>query len=454
MRKERFLSITPAIQWHEGMMLSPQHFQQSDLRHHEILGHQLGLLSFYHWGMRFLKLDPIVLPDGIIRVLELEALMHDGLIVHYSADMTDIPPLEIDLKPYKTGLPGQEITVQLAIPEVIPESSPVIGEFPRYYSVEGHDVKDINLDDNVIKIPRLVPKISLQAGEQPPSRCLAFPLLKVGFVDEAFAITNYVAPCFFVEKETPLWEACANITQRIREKASYLSEKWQNQIGTPMLQETSVLLRPLMMALPGLEMMVHGDIVHPYKLFQKLCETAGLLAPLRLSLLPPVLPVYVHNDINKCFDPVIELINQYLTSIDQSFSSFQFQQKDRLFYLPLHKAYLQDKLYIGLRAPKGMTENQLEDWLNDSVIASDFAVEGVRGRRITGAERTLLRNEELNELMPSRGVIVFEITPNPDYIKPDQNLNIFNPADHPEKRPTEIVLYVRKSDDAETEKGA
>ncbi|MBY0280925.1 MAG: type VI secretion system baseplate subunit TssK [Alphaproteobacteria bacterium] len=453
MRKEKFNSITPAIQWHEGMMISPQHFQQSDLRHHEILAHQLSLMAFYHWGIRSLKLDPIVLPDGLIRVLDMEALMADGLIVHYSADMTDIPPLEIDLKPYKTGLPNQEITVQIAIPEVVPESSPVIGEFPRYYSLEGHNVKDINLEDNVIKIPRLVPKLFLHVGEQPPARCLAFPLVKVGFVDEAFALTDYTSPCFFVEKDTALWESCAGLAQKIREKAAYLSEKWQNQIGTPMLQETSALLRPLLSGLPGFETMIHGDPIHPYKLYQKLCETVGVLAPLRPALLPPILPVYEHNNINACFKPVIELIKQYLNSIEQSFSAFPFQQKERLFYLRFHKAYVQDKIYVGLRAPKGMTETQLEEWMNDAVVASDFAIEAIRGRRITGAERGMLRDEELYELMPSRGVIIFEVTLNPEYIKPDQNLNIFNPADHAEKRPTEIVLYVRKSSDKTENRG-
>ena len=445
MRKEKFDSIVPAIQWHEGMMIAPQHFQQADLRSHEIMAHQLNLLSFYHWGVRSLKLDPIVLPDGLIRVLDLEALMSDGLIVHYSADMTEIPPLQIDLKPYKTGAPNQEIVLHLAIPELFSESSPVIGEFPRYYSLEGREVKDINVDDNVIKIPRLVPKLFLHVGDQTPARCLSFPLVKVSFLDEAFIVTDYTPPCFFIEKDTSLWGACASVTQKIREKAAFLSEKWQNQIGTPMLQETSALLRPLLTALPALETMIHGDPVHPCKLYQKLCETAGILAPLRLALLPPILPAYEHNNINLCFEAVIDLIKQYLNSIEQSFSAFPFQQKERLFYLRFHKAYLQDKIYVGLRAPKGVTESQLEDWMNDAVVASDFAIETIRGRRITGAERIMLRNEELYELMPSRGVVIFEITINPEYIKPDQNLNIFNPADHAERRPTEIVLYVRKN---------
>ncbi len=32
------------------MMLTPQHFQQMELRHHQHLAHQLQLLSNHHWG--------------------------------------------------------------------------------------------------------------------------------------------------------------------------------------------------------------------------------------------------------------------------------------------------------------------------------------------------------------------------------------------------------------------
>lgn len=444
MTKGYSLALAPAVQWHEGMMLSPQHFQQSDLRHHQILSHQLMLSSYYHWGVYSLKLDPIVLPDGLVRILELEALLPDSLIVHYTANMVDIPPLEIDIKSLKTDTPKQEITIHLAIPEYLEESSPVIGEFPRYYSVEGQETKDINLDDNVIRIPRLFPKIFLHAGDQPPARCHSFPILKMTFTEETFVRTDYLHPCFFVEKDTLLWESVAEVVQKMREKATYLSEKWQNQIGTPMLQETTAILKPLVSALPGLETIVHGDPIHPYKLFIRLCDLIGDLATLRLSQIPPVLPTYQHNDINACYGPVLAMAKQYLNSIDLSFASFSFQQKERLFYLRMHPNYLQDKLYIGIRAPKGMTEVQLEEWMNDSIVCSDFAIETVRARRITGNERAILKNEELYDLMPSRGVVIFALTPDPEYIKPDQNLNIFNPADHPDKRPTEIVLYVRK----------
>jgi type VI secretion system protein ImpJ len=443
MRRNDFTHITPIIQWHEGMMLSPQHFQQNDLRFHQILRHQIETLSYYYWGVHHLKLDPIVLPDGLIRVLELEAVMPDGLIVQYSADKKGSLPLEIDLKSYKQEI-NQPIPVMLALPELLSSASLVQGELPRYVSVEGEETKDSNTADNPLRIPRLLPKLFLTIGDTPPPRCVAFPLVKVAFSDEVFVNTNYLAPCFFVEKNTPLWQQLAELVQKIREKATYLCEKLQNQTGTPMLQETASLLRSLIGGLPGFEVMVHGDPIHPYRLYLKLCDMVGHLAALRLSQVPPVLPPYQHNDMVSCFSMVLELLNKYIQSIDVSFAAIPFNQKDRLFYLRMENAYLEEKLYLGVRAPRGMMEAQVEEWANDAIIACDSAVELVRERRITGAERAILENEDLYDLMPSRGVVVFQIKPSPEFVQAGQNLNIFNPADTLERRPLEVTLYVRK----------
>ena len=75
----------------------------------------------------------------------------------------------------------------------------------------------------------------------------------------------------------------------------------------------------------------------------------------------------------------------------------------------LNPAFIASKLYIGIKAQERNDRKDLEEWMNDSVITSDFAVESVRARRITGAARHILQNEDLYEIMPSRGVVIFEV---------------------------------------------
>ncbi len=442
---QRRLTITPHIHWHEGMMLTPQHFQQYEFRQYQLLSHQLNLLSSHHWGAHVLNVDQILLTDGIIRILELEAVMPDGLIVNYTSDMVHAPPLELDIRSIKPTTSREEITIFLSMPERSRERSSVMGDFPRFYSIEGDPVKDDNAPDNVVTIPRLFPRLILSTGDKAPNLCIGFPILKLVY-DEAYVRTHFVPPCFFVTHDMHLWKQCAEITHRIREKAIHLSEKWQNQMGSPMMHETEMLLRPLVTTLPSLETLVNTTAINPYVLFQKMCDVAGHLAALRLSQLPPVLHAYNHNDINNSFAPLIDLLHQYLNSIEQAYAIFAFQQRERLFYMRLHKQHIHKTLLVGIRTPKGMTETNMEEWMMDAIICCDFAIETARTRRITGARRARIQGEALSELMPGRGMVLFEIMIDPDFIDIDQNLNIFNPSDTLERRPTEIIFYTKKSE--------
>ena len=87
--------VPPAIQWHEGMLLAPQHFQWLSQRQESLLHYQSSNISPFHWGIRHLEVDTVKLVDGLFRVLELEAVMPDGLVVSYSAG--EGPDLVFDL---------------------------------------------------------------------------------------------------------------------------------------------------------------------------------------------------------------------------------------------------------------------------------------------------------------------------------------------------------------------
>ena len=60
------------------------------------------------------------------------------------------------------------------------------------------------LRDNTLRIPSLIPKLSLHVGENLPSRHIGFPILKAIFQDEAFIQTDYLPPCFQIDHHTTL----------------------------------------------------------------------------------------------------------------------------------------------------------------------------------------------------------------------------------------------------------
>lgn len=443
------LPLVPAIQWYEGMLLSPQHFQQLELRWQQILTHHISHLSSYHWGILSLKFDPVTLPTGILRILELKALMPDGLLIEFMAKPNG-PQVEFDLTPHKDLLrhprSSHSGTIHLCVPDYTLGSSPVVGEWPRFDSVEGGEIPDENVHDNVIQIPRLFPKISLHIGEAAPSRFISFPIARVGIQEDTYTLSSFMPACFNVSQLSSLGEKVGQLMRKFREKAAYLSEKWQTLIGTPLLSEASAQLRPLVQSLPLMEPLILSGKSHPSQIHGAMCQISGMLSVLRLGQIPPLFQPYNHNDILGSTMPLIEWCNTILDSLEKAYSLILFTHREQAFSVMLQDEIFTKKLLIGIKAPAGMSENELEDWMKDAIIVSESLLESVRVRRITGAPRSMITESELYDLMPGRGVLIFKLKTDNSFIKSGERLVVFNPADTESKRPVEILLYLKHSE--------
>lgn len=438
------MAFTPSmIQWHEGMFLSPQHFQQLQRRFEGLLGEHLEIHHKYFYGVLDLKFDPLTLPTGILRIESIRGIMPDGIFLDYPNEGGD-QPLQIDLTPFKSQAASSPIRVYLCVPEMIRDHSPVIGEWPRYNSVDGNVTGDENLQDNVITIPRLVPKISLQVADTYPARYTSIPVAELVYQDESFILTSFIPPTLMLTPEHNLHIRASTIAQRIREKSLFLSEKWQKQIGTTLLNETANQLRPLIQILPRMEAFLRNQSFHPFDLYLFMSEVMGDLAGMRLAQVPPLLMPYQHDRLGDSFRMLFDMVESYMDSVEQSVIVIPFTATDRLFHLKIHESYLSQEVLIGIKAPITMDEDELYEWVKDAVIACDSMVESARVRRIIGASRSVLDQEDMSEFLTGRGTLVFKLDTSSDFIKGGESLNIFNVSDTDAKRPHTIVLYLKK----------
>ena len=94
----RVNELPESIAWYEGMLLWPQHFQQLTRRQEARLHFHALAIAPYHWGVRELHFDRVMLVRGMLRVIELEAILPDGLVVSHLARQGGMD-LELDLKP-------------------------------------------------------------------------------------------------------------------------------------------------------------------------------------------------------------------------------------------------------------------------------------------------------------------------------------------------------------------
>ncbi|MCB1033815.1 MAG: type VI secretion system baseplate subunit TssK [Acidobacteria bacterium] len=436
--------IPDAIQWHEGMLLAPQHFQELSARTEGLLHYHAAMLAPFHWGVRHLKLDPVLLLEGTFRVLELEAVLPDGLAV--SSEDAEPGDLEMDLRPMKDSLASNEMAVHLTVPARLHGASGVQGDWARFRSAEGNLVRDQNTGEAELRIPRLKPRLRLLLAEKPPEKYSSFPLARVSYRNEAFGMTDFVPPMLRVPLQSPIGELCSEVVKRLREKAVFLAERVRapsSATRVPQLLETKSFIHNMVAPLPPLEALLSSGRAHPFALYQALCLVVGHVAALGRGLVPPVLPPYDHDDPLASFALARSFVFQVVEEgIQEKYTSYPFFLKKGAFYLPMDDDWQGRSLVIGVRAKEGATAEEVERWVEESLIGSKSEIQGMRFKRVRGAGREPFGGD--GDLVPARGVQLFSLSPDAEFVHFNESLFIVN-LDDPEgaRRPVEIVLYVR-----------
>lgn len=438
--------LPDAIQWHEGMLLAPQHFQQMSVRGEELVAYHALTASPFHWGIRHLKIDPVQLVSGVFRVLELEAVLPDGLVVSHVQG--DGETLEIDISDMQTVLSTGPMPVFLCVPVRRLGKRATRGDLPRYHEANGLPVADEQTGEGEMEIPRIRPRLSLQVTDTLADKFVGLPLAKVMVQEEAFTLANFVPPQLSVTRVSVLGEMCQTLATRLREKAVYLAERARTPLGQsdrPMMQQVQTSLHGLVAGLPSFEAILKTDSSHPYPLYLSLCTIVGHMTAVGGAMVPPSLPGYDHNDPKTCFTAAHDFVIQMLDRISEAYTALPFSEADGVFMLKLEPEWCDEDLTIGVRAKPEMTEADVIAWMEAALIGSESVLNPMRERRVLGAPRHRIDREKALDVVPTRGVVLFKVELNFDDVIPGERLAILSGDRGRRETPQEIVLYVRNT---------
>ncbi|HWZ45485.1 MAG TPA: type VI secretion system baseplate subunit TssK [Candidatus Saccharimonadales bacterium] len=459
--------IPEALQWCEGMLLAPQHLQQLAQRAEGLLYYHIKTAAPFVWGVRHLEVDRVLLAGGTFRVRALEAIMPDGLVVAYPV------PSEAEARNGPNGAPDEArawpelklsrenlpVTIYLAVTARGPVAT--TGDFPRYHPVEGAPVVDESTGENELAVPRLRPALRLLAlppDKTPPAKFVSFPLAKVKAQGDSFAFDDFIPPVTTIASgdtgvSRAIWELCNFTAQVVRMRATDLASQANSRASAsqPVLMlETRGRIQCLVSALPQFEALLTAGAAHPWELYKSFCLLAGSMAGLGDALVPPPFGPYNHNDLYAVFNELQKFVFQMMEQgIPENYFRIPLEpghtDRQQVFFLRKFKREWQDRsLFLTMRGPSGMAEEELAAWGKKSCIASAGVMPSVQQKRIMGAARRHIESHE--SLVPPRGVMLFSLTNDPEFLKPDEELRVVNDVETSGKRcPSEIVLYVKKS---------
>ncbi|WP_308925029.1 type VI secretion system baseplate subunit TssK [Janthinobacterium sp. J1-1] len=434
------------IQWHEGMLLTPQHFQQEGARIDTLLAWQTVATNPYGWGVRELVIDEARLSTGTVSVLRLEAILPNGMAVSYDASTAQVRDMELklELAPWDGEMTQRDVDVYLVLGNTRSLRQP--GQPAMFRGIESAPVEDEVSEALPATVPRMAVNLALMADALPSFGYASLRLMTVNKVNEIVRRGAFLPAMLQVPAEAPILKRARELATQMRSKALFLarqtaqpSSRTEDRLN---LLEQKSRLASLILNLPLLEAVSSCPVVQPLPLYLALCAQLGALTTLRPGAVPLMPPAYDHGDSAAMFDTVLTALSSLVAEVSQEWKTCTFEFDGKVFALDVQPEWLAgSRIVVGLR---GRPESEAMQWMRGAAIGSKTVWTSLTDRRVSGAARMKIDVAEELGLRASSGYTLFSIELSEQFIVPDQPLLISNPNESLlAQRPQEVVLFIK-----------
>lgn len=298
---------TPKVLWGEGLFLRPQHFQHQDAYHEWRLAQMARTLHPYAWGIRSIKVDPDSLQTGLLRLLEVQAILPDGEL--YNAPSEDDLPPPVSLEGLIDSTSGQsELVFHLAMAPVrtsgtnMAASREAADTAVRYFQHKSQ-AGDAFTQAAAAEVVVLRRSARLLSDADPKGHLISLPAVKLKRTSTGgYELdTRFIPPCVNLQ-------ASPAITLQLRRLLDVLQAKVDALYGMHREPSKNIiefrsgdvasfwLLHTASTAFAGLSHLARNPGLHPERLFEKLLEVAGALMTFSKTYTLADLPAYDHTN--------------------------------------------------------------------------------------------------------------------------------------------------------------
>lgn len=428
-----------SIQWYEGVLLAPHHFQQSDYYYHQRTSFLARASNYFSYGIIKLISDPAVLISGTYRVQMIDAIMPDGSILHYNAEES---PVKYEKNLSEIVKNQRSVRIYISVPVHKSGQSNYSGEIPRY-SGSKERVLDENTGEDEVEVVKKEQLFYIHTEDELSPKFASIPVAEITFSNTGIQKTHYIPPLIFMDQSGELYNLCKMIVQIIKQKIGYIIGKRKFLTTTEGLDEKLHLL--IVNTLP-VEAVLNTFGVKPFDVYMKLIDLASVLIAITHGDIIPEVPRYIHEDLYTTFYALQTTITQGIDKIIDTSSSVPFMMEDDIFFLKLEQSWVKesdDRILIGIRKAPSATYDEFVHWINGLQITSRLFIQDVLQRRVLGANRQIENNMEVLSSI-SDNIINLSIDAHSSHIKLGEELCIFNKSQ--DRAADEIVLLLKEAE--------
>lgn len=359
---------SPKILWGEGLFLRPQHFQQQDAYHEARLAQMSRLLHPYAWGIRHVKIDHDALQTGLLRVIELQAVLPDGEL--FDAPGEDELPLPVSLPELIQS--GGDMVFHLALAPLRASGTNMAANRDeadtavRYYR-SSREVADVYTDAVTAELVSLRKSARLLSDSEPRAHLVSLPVLRIRKTSTGgYELDGrFMPPCLHIQSAPALFLYLRRLLDVLQAKVDALyglhREPSKNVIEFRSGDVASFwLLHTASTAFAGLSHLSRHASLHPERLFEKLLELAGALMTFSRSHTLADLPSYDHLNPGPGFTRLDQIVRELLeTVISTRYFSIVLEEVQPSFHrgrLDAEQIGAQTQFYLGVSATMAPAE--------------------------------------------------------------------------------------------------
>lgn len=451
------MNFWPEIHWSEGQFLRPHHLQAAFRNAETLRASAISAINPFAWGFLSLDVSQDAIENNLLDLRACEAVLHDGTYVKVPENCSVSP------RDFKKALDASSgpLDVYFGVPELqvvrpnVQSLTETPGERSPRYVVDLVERYDENTGENpqTIEVRRLRGVVLLGNEDRSGHACL-----RIGRVERSAAgpalTKNVVPPLLRTRAWGPLCVAVESLYNEIRARSEQLgADAAQRALtfatGSPGDVEQLVKLQALNELTVRFATMANCPDLHPFVLYNLLCEGIARVALWDDMRRPRELPAYEHEEVGPVFEELIRYLRALVSAmLPKDYIERPFEPKDEGYGVELDYEWFtpNHEMYLGMRSTLQPDEILTLFRSINFKLASPRDAETVYQRRLPGLEFRAAGS--VANLPKSADQHYFRISRTPPYwehCERERGILIrMPPTDMPKLAPLKLSLFVVK----------
>lgn len=304
------------VLWTEGLLMAPQHLQQSDRYHEALLAQRLDALDPHGWGIVRCELDRHALAEGTIRLDELACVMPEGSVLTIGRDHPEAPPS----RPVEGLGPERAcLELHLAIPRER-DGAPQVGARARYTPLPRRMADACTEGGELVEVELALRNVRFVFGHEPREDLESIKIAEIRRDSQGRYVLDesYVPPALRIGASPALLASLERLLARMHtRRLALLDARRERDAQTVEADATDVtrffLLQALGREIPALTHLAASGLCSPRELYLRLIDLVGALSAFTIDASLEV-PELDHLDLRGTFRPLFERLEQILGS--------------------------------------------------------------------------------------------------------------------------------------------